>query len=84
MGRVLAVLGIAYSILRLVGSLLLAWLTLSWNVRKARRSFEAELRKEGVSKEDARRLSECYSVLKDQMLDTVKSSFSMRRQRRTS
>ena len=41
------------------------YLTLGQRVRKARRAFEKQLVLEGMSKEDARRISECYSDLKN-------------------
>jgi len=77
MSRVSALLRIAYSILKIVGSLLSAWILISWNVRKARRSFEAEMMKAGVSKEDAQKLSECFVILKDQMKSLMKSPMSL-------
>ena len=58
----------------MLGSLLTAWLTLGWNVRKARKAFEAELRKEGIPKEDAERLSKHFADLKDQMMSTAKDA----------
>ena len=82
MSRVLAVLRIAYSILKIIGSLLTAWIVVSWNIRKARRSFEAEMIKAGVSKEDARKLSECFVVLKDQIKSLMKSPVSLERKYR--
>jgi len=44
-------------------------------VRTARKAFEKELIKEGMSKEDAKRLSAHYKVLKDQIIGTVSRSF---------
>jgi len=84
MKRLLAIFSITYSLLKIMGTLLVAWLSLGWNVRKARKSFEAELMKEGISKKDAKRLSEYYLMLKNQMLSMMKSSFSIRRKYRTS
>ena len=49
---------------------------ISWNVRGARRSFEDELIRVGVSKEDAEKLSECFVDLKNQIKDLMKSPFS--------
>jgi len=43
MGRVLTVLRITYSILKIIGGLLSAWVFIKWNVRKARKSFEKEI-----------------------------------------
>jgi len=73
------VLGIAHSLLKLTGSLLSTWLTLGWKVRKARKAFEAELRREGISQNEASRLSECYSDLKDQI--SIRSMMSYFRER---
>jgi hypothetical protein len=58
------------------GSLLKAWFTLGWKVRRARKSFENQLKKSGMSREDAKQLSEVYSVLKDQMLSTLKGAIA--------
>jgi len=44
-------------------------------VRRARKAFEKELIKEGMSKENARRLSAHYKALKDQIIGTVTRSF---------
>lgn len=41
------------------------YLTLGWKVRKARRAFEKQLVSQGMSKEDAKRLSVCFSELKN-------------------
>jgi len=70
---------VASSVLKLAGSLLLTWLTLGWHVRRARKAFEAELRKGGIPKEDARRLSRPYSDLRDQF--SLRSMISYIRER---
>jgi hypothetical protein len=46
-------------------NLFLMYLTLGWRVRKARRAFEKQLISQGMSKEDAKRLSACYNELKN-------------------
>ncbi|MGA2308073.1 MAG: hypothetical protein ABSG57_00820 [Candidatus Bathyarchaeia archaeon] len=46
-------------------SLFWMYLTLGWRVRKARRAFEQQLVSQGMSKEDAKRLSACYNELKN-------------------
>jgi len=56
----------------LVLSLLWAYLTLGLRVRQTRRAFEEQLISEGMSKEDAKRLSACYQELKDNLSVTVK------------
>jgi len=78
MNRALAILRIAYSILKIIGSLLSAWIVIKWNVRKARKSFEDEMIKAGVSKEDARRLSEFFAVLEGQINSLMKAPISLR------
>jgi len=70
-----AILGAAFSIVSLLSHLFILWLGLGWKVRRARKAFEKELTKEGMSKEDARRLSAHYKILKDQIISTVVHSF---------
>jgi len=77
MSKVLTILRVTYSILKIIGSLLLAWAVIKWNVRKARRSFENEMMKAGVSKEDARKLSECFVVLEDQVKNLMKAPIGL-------
>lgn len=76
----LTVLRSAYYVLKLAVRFLFAWLTLGWRVRKARKAFEAEVRREGISKAAARRLSGCYSDLKDQF--SLRNMMSYLRERR--
>lgn len=76
----LTVLRSAYYVLKLAVRFLLAWLTLGWRVRKARKAFEAEVTREGISEAAARRLSGCYSDLKDQF--SLRSMVSYFRERR--
>jgi CHASE1-domain containing sensor protein len=74
MAKARAIVSAAFSVVSLLSSLLLLWLSLHWNVRKARRAFEKELIKEGMAREEARRLSGFYKVLKDQIVSTATSS----------
>jgi hypothetical protein len=53
-------------------SLFWMYLTLGWRVRKARRAFEKQLVSQGMSKEDAKRLSECFSELKNSITDMLR------------
>ena len=55
-----------YYISKILVTLASSWLTLGWKARKARKAFEAELTKEGMPKEDARRMSKYISDLKNQ------------------
>jgi hypothetical protein len=52
----------------------LSWmyLTLGWRVRKARRAFEKQLISQGMSKEDAKRLSACYNELKNSITNILR------------
>ena len=57
-------------------------MTLGWRVRRARRAFERELVRMGMSKEDAKCLSAAFEELKNDMLGMLKggvfSGFSAR------
>jgi hypothetical protein len=49
-------------------SLFFIWLTLGWKVRKARKAFEKELVKNGMSSEAAKKLGRKYSSVKDEVM----------------
>jgi len=74
MGRIISILQIAYFIFRIILCLLSSWISIKWKVRKARRAFEREVVKHGISKEEARRLSEVFTALEKQLRDAVKAS----------
>ena len=77
MGRSLLIVSVisgAVSVVRLLSSLGVIYLTLGWNVRRAKRAFEKELIKQGMPKEDAKRMSARYAALKDEALNALKSS----------
>lgn len=74
-----SIIGIALHIIRLTLSLFALWLSFSWKVRKARKAFEKELVKMGMAEKDAKRLSVWYSKLKNDIVQTVKSSIFMGR-----
>ncbi len=59
-------------VVKLLCSLFAVWLTLGWKVRKARKAFEKELIKQGMSKEDAKRLGAQYTILKDNLMSGLK------------
>jgi hypothetical protein len=59
---------------RLLLSLFALYVMLSWKVRSARKAFEKQLVRQGMSKKDARKISAQFSKLKDGMMDTVKGS----------
>jgi len=58
------------------------YMTLGWRVRSARHAFEKELRRTGMSKADAERLSAVFEKLKDDLVGALRggvfSGFSAR------
>ncbi len=57
-------------------SLLWMYLTLGRRVRKARKAFEKQLIQQGMSKEDAKRLSACFEDLKNNITAMLKQGIS--------
>jgi hypothetical protein len=53
-------------------SLLWMYLTLGSRVRKTRKAIEKQLMQQGMSKEDAKRLSACFEELKNDITQTLK------------
>ena len=72
--KITGIISIVLHGVRLIISLLALWLTLGWNVRKARKAFEKELIRLGMAKKDAKRLSACYSKLKNDIINSLKYS----------
>jgi hypothetical protein len=64
-------------------SLSLSWmyLTLGRRVEKTRKAFEGQLVQQGMSKEDAKRLSTCFEDLKDDITGTLKQGIRLTRAR---
>jgi hypothetical protein len=60
-------------------SLSLVWmyLTLGRTVGKTRKAFEEQLIQQGMSKEDAKRLSACFEDLKDNITDMLKQGIRL-------
>jgi hypothetical protein len=60
-------------------SLHLFWtyLTLGQRVRKTRRAFERQLIMQGMSKDDAKRLSACFEELKNNITNMLKQGMTM-------
>jgi len=69
---IVSVISGAANMVRLLSSLFLIYLTLGWNVRKAKKAFEKELIKQGMRAQDAKRMSAKYAALKDEALNTLK------------
>ena len=72
--RVRSAISIAFSIAHLLGTLIALFVALWWGVRRARGAFEKELVRQGMRKEDARRVSAHYSRLKNDIMGTVRNS----------
>jgi hypothetical protein len=60
----------------LILSLLWMYLTMGRRVRKTRKAFEKQLMQQGMSKEDARRLSLCFEDLKDSITGMLKEGIA--------
>jgi len=73
---ILSILDSGVSAIRLMGSLVVIYLGLGWKVRKARRAFEKELIRIGMSKEDAQRIGAQYASLKDNAVKAIKRSIA--------
>jgi hypothetical protein len=58
-------------------SLLWMYLTLGRRVRKTRKAFEKQLIQQGMSKEDAKRLSACFEDLKDNITSMLKQGIRL-------
>jgi len=71
------IFSMAVSFTRILSGFIDLWLTISWNTRKARRTFEKELIREGMAKNDAKRLGSKYVALKD----NIENKESIRRHR---
>jgi hypothetical protein len=61
----------------LVLNLLWMYVTLGRRVRKTRKAFEKQLLQQGMSKEDAERLSMCYEDLKDSITGMLKQGIRL-------
>jgi len=60
-------------------SLLWMYLMLGRRVHKTRRAFEKQLMQQGMSKQDAQRLSACYEDLKDNITGMLKQGITTMR-----
>ncbi len=76
--RISTIFKISAQITRLMVSLFWVWITLGWNVRKARKAFEKELVLRGIPKKQAKRLSKTLKTAKDQVIASVWKTASIR------
>jgi hypothetical protein len=60
-------------------NLLWVYVTLGRRVRKTRRAFEKQLMQQGMSKQDAQRLSSCYEDLKNNITGMLKQGITTMR-----
>lgn len=58
-------------------SLFWMYLTLGRRVSKARKAFEKQLLQQGMSKEDAKRLSKCFEELKNNITEMLKQGIRL-------
>lgn len=72
--KIQSVIIAGFSLIRLLLSLFVLWLTFGWKVRKTRRAFEKQLIRQGMAKKDAKRLSVQYSKMKNEIMNTLKGS----------
>ena len=76
MGRSLLIVSVmsgAVSVVRLLSSLFVIYVTLGWKVRKARKAFEKELVSEGMPREAVKRMGAKYAAVKDETLNALKT-----------
>ena len=72
--KIQSVIIAGFSLIRLLLSLFVLWLTFGWKVRKTRRAFEKQLIRQGMAKKDAKKLSAQYSKMKNEIMNTLKGS----------
>jgi hypothetical protein len=72
--KIQSVIIAGFSLIRLLLSLFVLWLTFGWKVRKTRRAFEKQLICQGMAKKDAKKLSAQYSKMKNEIMNTLKGS----------
>ena len=75
--KIHTIIGIVLSLTYLLLSLFTLWLTLGWKVRKARKTFEKQLIRQGMANKDAKRLSLKYVALKDSIENEFKQSLRL-------
>jgi hypothetical protein len=64
-------------LVRISLSFLWIYLTLGSSVRRTRKAFEKQLMQEGMSKEDAKRLSGCFEDLKNNITGMLKQGIGL-------
>ena len=72
--KIQSVIIAGFSLIRLLLSLFVLWLTFGWKVRKTRKAFEKQLIRQGMAKKDAKKLSAQYSKMKNEIMNSLKGS----------
>jgi hypothetical protein len=72
--KISSIIRAGVSLIHLLLSLFVLWLTLGWKVRRTRRAFEKQLIRQGMAKKDAKRLSVQYSKMKNEIMSTLRHS----------
>jgi hypothetical protein len=73
--KISSIISAGFSLIHLLLSLFVLWLTLGWKVRQTRKAFEKQLIRQGMAKKDAKKLSVQYSKLKNEVMNALKRSF---------
>lgn len=69
--KILGIVSTGVNLTRLILSLIGLWVELGWSLRRARKAFEKELIKQGMKKQDARRISAQFTKLKNEMTSSL-------------
>jgi hypothetical protein len=69
--KILGIVSAGVNLTRLILSLIGLWVELGWSLRRARKAFEKELIKQGMKKQDARRISAQFTKLKNEMTSSL-------------
>jgi hypothetical protein len=72
--KISSIISAGVSLIRLLLSLFVLWLTFGWKVRKTRKAFEKQLIRQGMAKKDAKKLSAQYLKMKNEIMNTLKGS----------
>jgi hypothetical protein len=72
--KISSIISAGLSLIRLLLSLFVLWLTFGWKVRKTRSAFEKQLIRQGMAKKDAKKLSAQYLKMKNEIMNTLKGS----------
>jgi len=69
--KILSIMSAGIKLTCLILSLTGLWIELGWSLRRARKAFEKELVKQGMKKQDARKISAQFAKLKKEMTSSL-------------